>query len=260
MSKSVLAIAAHPDDIEIFMAGTLFLLKEKGYDIHYMNVANGSCGTVEHDKESIIKIREQEARDACAYIGATYYPSICSDLEIFYSNENLQKVAAVVRQAKPDIVLTHAPQDYMEDHMITSRLAVTAAFSRGMPNYITEPDCEPIQGDVAVYQAMPHGLCDPLRQPVSSEFYVNVESVIDQKKEMLGKHASQKNWLDVSQGMDSYIVTMTEFMQAIGTCSGSYQFAEGWRRHLHWGFSADDTDPLAEILSDDIVFDPGKTS
>ena len=43
---TVLAIAAHPDDIEIFMSGTFMLLKEAGYELHYMNVANGCCGNI----------------------------------------------------------------------------------------------------------------------------------------------------------------------------------------------------------------------
>lgn len=51
----------------------------------------------------------------------------------------LRQVAAVVRMAKPDIVLTHSPQDYMEDHMAASRLAVTAAFAHGIPNFQTDP-------------------------------------------------------------------------------------------------------------------------
>ena len=45
--KTAIAIAAHPDDIEFYMAGTLLLLKRAGYEIHYMNVANGNCGSVD---------------------------------------------------------------------------------------------------------------------------------------------------------------------------------------------------------------------
>ena len=42
-TKHAFAIAAHPDDIEFQMAGTLILLQRAGYEIHYMNIANGSC-------------------------------------------------------------------------------------------------------------------------------------------------------------------------------------------------------------------------
>ena len=61
--KSAIAIAAHPDDIELMMAGTLLLLKEKGYEIHYINLSCGNVGTTEYDTETIKKIRLQEAQN-----------------------------------------------------------------------------------------------------------------------------------------------------------------------------------------------------
>ncbi|MBN1459568.1 MAG: hypothetical protein JXA57_08520, partial [Armatimonadetes bacterium] len=65
-----------------------------------------------------------------------------------------------------------------------------------------------------------------------------------------GFHASQKQWLDVSQGFDSYITTMVETGEAVGRLSGRFRYAEGWRRHSHVGFSATDGDPLADALPD----------
>ncbi|MFZ4593238.1 MAG: PIG-L family deacetylase, partial [Verrucomicrobiaceae bacterium] len=53
---SALAITAHPDDIEFVAAGTLLLLKEKGWDIHYFNVSRGNCGSVQHDSETTARI------------------------------------------------------------------------------------------------------------------------------------------------------------------------------------------------------------
>ena len=53
--KSAIAIGAHPDDIEFMMAGTLLLLKKAGYEIHYMNVANGSCGSVQYRPGAVEK-------------------------------------------------------------------------------------------------------------------------------------------------------------------------------------------------------------
>ena len=47
MKKTAFAVGAHPDDIEFMMAGTLMALKLKGYEIHYMHAANGSCGAME---------------------------------------------------------------------------------------------------------------------------------------------------------------------------------------------------------------------
>jgi hypothetical protein len=64
------------------------------------------------------------------------------------------------------------------------------------------------------------------------------------KRDALAAHESQKAWLDASQGMDSYLVAMDDLSLEVGRMSGEFEHAEGWRRHLHVGFSAADTDPL----------------
>ena len=250
---SALAITAHPDDLEFVAAGTLLLLKEKGWDIHYFNVSRGNCGSVQHDSETTARIRLEEGRNAARILGASFYPPIANDLEIVYSVDLLRQVSAVIRQVKPNIVLTHSPHDYMEDHMNTCRLAVTAAFTHGMPNWITEPPAQPYEGDVVVYHALPHGLRDGLRKRIHAGSYVNTARVHSQKREALAAHVSQKHWLDVSQGMDSYLVSMDDSAREVGTLSGQFEFAEGWRRHLHLGFSAKDHDPLKEALGEDCL-------
>jgi LmbE family N-acetylglucosaminyl deacetylase len=254
MAKRAFAVAAHPDDIEFHMAGTFILLRSAGYELHYLNIANGSCGTTQYSREDIIRIRRAEAMAAAASIGAIYHESLVDDLEIFYEKALLARVAAIMREVAPEIVLTHAPADYMEDHQNACRLAVTAAFCRGMPNFPTDPPAAPVSGDVTVYHAQPHGNTDPLRQPVQPDFYVNIESVLAQKRAMLSWHRSQKDWLDESQGMDSYLVAMEALGREVGVLSGRFQNAEGWRRRLHFGFCAPDADPLGEALRDFICF------
>ena len=247
---SALAIFAHPDDIEFVAAGTLLLLKERGWDIHYMNLCNGNCGSVEMDADSTAKKRLAEAQEAARILGATFYPPISNDVELAYTTPLLRKVAAVARESKASIVLTHAPLDYMEDHMIACRLAVTAAFCHGVPNFASDPPRDAWFHDVTVYHAMPHGLCTPLRDPVKADAYVNTASVHETKRRALAAHESQKHWLDVSQGMDSYLISMDEASRAVGRLSGQFSLAEGWRRHLHLGFSAADIDPLRDALGD----------
>ena len=196
---SVLAIVAHPDDIEFSAAGTMLLLKQAGWQLHYFNISGGDCGSTKTGRDETRRIRAAEARAAAEVLGAEFYESIGNDMLIFFGEELLRKVAAVVRQARPRIVLAHSPQDYMEDHMNACRLAVTAAFTHGMPNFATDPPVEPYDGDVTVYHAMPHGLCDGLRQPVEPDFFVDVESVRETKRQALAAHESQRSWLDESQ-------------------------------------------------------------
>lgn len=250
---AAIAIGAHPDDVEFHMAGALILLKRAGYDIHYFCLASGSCGTVQYSPAKIRAIRAAEAREGARILGAHFHPAITDDLEIVYSVDLLRKVAAVVRQVHPVIVLTHSPQDYMEDHMATSRLAVTAAFTRGMPNFKTVPRTTPGDHDVTVYHTMPHGFCDQLRQPVIPGAFINTTAVHAIKREALAAHKSQQNWLDVSQKFNSYIQSMENASLALGRMSRKFKHAEGWRRHLHLGYCGPDADPLREALGKDFL-------
>jgi len=254
--KSAIAIAAHPDDIEFLMGGTLMLLRAKGYETHYFNLANGCCGTTQYDAATIAKIRREEAMQAAALLGATYHESICNDLEIFYDRETLGKVAAVIREVSPEIVLTHAPADYMEDHTNTCRLAVTAAFTRGMPNFATDPPRRPIEQKITIYHAQPYQHRDPLGNLVEPGIVVDVTDLAERKRTALAKHASQKLWLDESQGLDSYLDTMKSLDAELGRMAGLFEYAEGWRRHLHIGFCGKDDDPLAVALKDRVLVKP----
>jgi len=245
---AALAIAAHPDDIEFLMAGTLLLLRQAGWEIHYLNLASGNCGSRQHSGPATARIRRAEARAAARVLGAYWHPPLVRDAEIFYADRLLRQVTAVIRAVRPRIVLTHSPEDYMEDHMNTSRVAVTAAFVRGMPNYRSRPSRPAIEGDCTVYHALPHGLRDGLGRRIAAGWYVDTTPVQAVKRAALACHRSQKDWLDATQGMDSYLDAMEELAREVGRMSGRFEFAEGWRRHAHLGFCAPDADPLREVL------------
>jgi LmbE family N-acetylglucosaminyl deacetylase len=247
-AKTVIAIGAHPDDIEFYMAGTLLLLERAGYEAHYLAVASGNCGNSQYNSSATRSIRSTEARAAAKLLGAQFHPALCDDLEILYSVDLLRSLAAVIRLVQPAIVLTHSPQDYMEDHTATGRLAVTAAFARGMPNFKTTPARPAAEYDVTVYHAMPHGLRDPLRRRIVPGVFVNTASVHKTKRDALAQHKSQQAWLDASQGMNCYLLAMEEMSLEVGRMSKRFRLAEGWRRHLHLGFCGPEADPLRGAL------------
>ena len=251
--QSAIAIAAHPDDIEFLMSGTLMLLRANGYEIHYWNLSSGCCGTTKYDAQTIAKIRREEAMSAAKAIGAVYHESICDDLAIFYDKPTLAKVAAVIREVGPEIVLTHSPIDYMEDHTNTCRLATTAAFARGMPNFSTDPPRPAVDNKVTVYHAQPYSHRDPLRRLIEPDLVVDTTDLIDLKKKMLSKHVSQKVWLDESQGLNSYLDTMAALDEELGRMSCLFKYAEGWRRHLHLGFCGEKDDPLRDALKERVL-------
>lgn len=256
MEMIALAAAAHPDDIEFMMAGTLLRLKQAGAEIHMWNLANGSCGTVQHSREEIIRQRTQEAQDSARIAGATMHPPLFDDLQILYTADALAQVAAVVREIRPNIMLIPSPQDYMEDHQNAGRLLVTAVFVRGMRNFSPSPPRPPWDGPVALYHAQPYGLRDGLRRLVRPGYYVDIGPVFATKRDMLAQHRSQKEWLDVSQGLDAYLTEMETMTRQVGRMSRRFEYAEGWRRHAHLGFGPADYDPLAARLSAACWIDP----
>jgi LmbE family N-acetylglucosaminyl deacetylase len=214
-----------------------------------MNVANGCCGSTTTSAEETAAIREQESRRAASLLGSTYYPPLCNDLEIDYTQSNIRTVCSVIRKARPSVLLTHSPLDYMEDHVQTCRIVLTAAFARGAPNYAAIPECEAWDGDMAIYHAQPHGNRDPLGNWVTPHQAVAIDSVIDRKLALLEQHRSQQAWLQSSQGLNSYCQTMldlgTELAERLKL---PCRFAEGWRRHLHLGYASREIDPLADAL------------
>ena len=230
------------------MGGTMLRLAEAGFELHYMNVANGSCGSAVMDAEETVAVRMVEAQNAARLLGAAFHPPSVDDLMVYYRPELVAKLCAVVRKVQPDILLLPSPQDYMEDHTNVSRLMVTAAFCRGMRNFATDPVSEPAQFDMAVYHALPYGLHDSLRNLIVPDSYVDVSPVMDIKTKALACHESQKHWLDESQGQDSYLITMQEMTAEVGKMSKKFEYAEGWRQHLHLGFGPEDFDPLGDAL------------
>lgn len=255
MAKTAFAVASHPDDIEFGMAGTLVLLRRAGYETHYMNIANGCCGSTTMAAAATAATRRDEARAAAEVLGATWHEPVVDDLAVFYDRETTSRLCAVMREVAPEILLVHSPVDYMEDHQNAARLAVTAAFCRGMPNFPTIPPRDTITHDITIYHANPAGNRDPLRRLVRAGLYVDIEPVMEKKRAALACHASQRAWLDESQKVDSYIDAMAEQAREVGRMSGRYAHAEGWRRHYHLGFCAEGADPLHEALKGSSVVD-----
>lgn len=71
-NKEILAVGCHPDDIEEFYGGTLLLLKQAGYGVSLVVMTQGESGSRTVSAEEIVEIRDQEARNAAALMGANY--------------------------------------------------------------------------------------------------------------------------------------------------------------------------------------------
>jgi LmbE family N-acetylglucosaminyl deacetylase len=87
--------------------------------------------------------------------------------------------------------------------------------------------------------------------------FVDISSVMEEKRAMLAHHQSQKAWLDKTQGMGAYLGVMQENARELGAMSGRFPYAEGWRRRFHAGLCAASADPVADALGE-AVFIPAQ--
>jgi LmbE family N-acetylglucosaminyl deacetylase len=226
----ILAIHAHPDDVEILAGGTLCELARQGHSLVVATMTPGDCGTAEYDAETIAAIRRGEAQAACSLLGAEYVCAEFRDLAIFNDDASRRRVTELMRAARPDIVLTASPIDYHCDHEATSSLVRDACFAAPAPNYSTG-------GGAPVLDAIPHlYFLDPDEgrdrdgNVILPEFVVDVAEHMPRKKEMLACHESQRAWLRKHHGMDNYIATMEEWTQARGALVG-LSYGEGFRQY-----------------------------
>jgi len=235
-TKTALSLAAHPDDAEFLCAGTLALLAQKGWQIHIATMTPGDGGTKEYSREEISRIRTAEAAKSAAILGGQYHCLWCDDVLIMYDRETLLKVIRLVREVRPTVVFAPSPSDYMVDHEMASRLAMTACFSAGVVNVDTGPakGFEPVP---YLFYCDASGGKDIFGKEIVPDILVDVSSVMHTKEKMLACHRSQADWLKKHHNIE-YIGSMKQFSAKRGGEIGT-AFAEGFRQHLGSAFPQD---------------------
>jgi N-acetylglucosamine malate deacetylase 1 len=232
MSKHILAIHAHPDDLEMLAGGTLSLLAQNGHRVTMVTMTPGDKGSDRLSPEEIAAVRREEGRRAAELIGARYECAEFRDLTIFSDDPSRRKLVELLRRLSPDLVLTSAPVDYLCDHEATSMLVRDACFAAPAKNYVTgaENAAEPLPQIPHLYFCSPVGGVDRDEQAVQPDFVVDVESTYQTKWNMLAEHKSQREWLQRHHGMDNYMSTMEEWTLAAGQSAG-LKYGEGFRRY-----------------------------
>ncbi len=237
--RVAMTLLAHPDDAEILCAGTLIRLADAGWQVHIATVANGDCGTATLGRTEIAAIRHQEGISAAAKIGATYHCLEEPDVHVAFDKLTISKTIDLLRRVAPTLLFTHPRHDYMLDHEQTHLLARAAAFSYAMPNASKLPL---IDGSAIPWVYY----CDPVegRDPYTGERVtpstcIDVTDQLDRKVEMLGCHASQRDWLRAHHGMDEYIDAMKRYCAERGQQIGA-AYAEAFVQHRGHPFPTND--------------------
>lgn len=218
----VLGIGCHPDDLEIACGGTIRKYVEQGAEVSLCHVANGDLGHVLIEPEPLAALRAEEARRAGQTLGVRQVLSLdVGDLQVDSHDQQLiDALADVVRFVRPDVILTHNDEDYMQDHVETSRLAVNASFCAGLAHRPRKYE--------SFHSFVPVFFMDTLAgvafQPTH---YVDVTEQVGKKLEAVACHASQVKWMLEHDGID--------FLDMVRTCARyrGYQcgvgYAEGFR-------------------------------
>ena len=221
---NILAVGAHPDDIEFQCAGTLAKYARRGDKVFLAVSTNGEAGTSKANPEETARTREQEARRSVAILGAELiwmgYPD-----EFFYESPEVRlRYIELVRQTRPDVVITHDPQDdYHPDHTTTGQLlwntrvmAAAVTIKTASPAWEKIPDLY-FMDTLGGINFRPHD-------------YVDITSTIETKRQMISQHVSQIEFMKQRYGM-----TMVEFMEICSSFRGlqaSVRYAECFRRSM----------------------------
>ena len=223
---NVLAIGCHPDDLEIGCGGTLAKYAKLGHKVIMCHVASGDMGHVVIEPDELVPIRTKEAENAAAVIGAEAISLGVGDLQVDSGNPKaIADLIRVVKESKPDVVITHNPDDYMRDHIETSKLAFNASFGSSLPHMVREVERH-VKFAPIFYMDTLAGIGF-----IPTE-YVDITECIEQKLEAVSRHESQITWMRDHDKID--------FLDFVRTCSkyrglqASVPYAEGFRQYAGW--------------------------
>ncbi len=192
----VLAIGAHPDDIEFCCAGTLAIFSKKGHEIFICHVSNGNKGSLNYNSDELSKIRKNEAMQSAKIIGATSIWGGFADGEVVLDLDSRVKIIDVIRQANPDLVITHSPDDYHSDHINVSKLVFEAIYLANLKLWKTKYPAS----DKLPYLYYMDNEAGINFNPTE---YVDITDTIETKIEMMLKHNSQIEWLKKMHNYDT---------------------------------------------------------
>jgi LmbE family N-acetylglucosaminyl deacetylase len=181
---NIAAFGPHPDDIELLCAGTLAKYAGLGHRIHMVIATNGAAGDVRIPPAKLAAIREKEARQAAAVVGAELIWLGVDDQFLLDDRATRLMIVDAIRQCEADILLTASPEDYHCDHRTASKLVNDMSITAALPAIATEHKALS-EIPVVYYYDTINGI------RFLPEEYVDVTDQMDVKIQMLSCHASQ---------------------------------------------------------------------
>jgi len=219
-SDVVLALGAHPDDLEGGCGGTLAALVSRGVEVHMVVVTDGSCGSYDLPGPEIAKIRLEEAAAAASIVGAASFRHLGrQDQGSKVSIATRRELVLLIREVRATVLIGHPPFDYHPDHRNASQLLFEARSAAAVPNFA---DLPPLSGTphLAYFDSEQGLKFDP-------HIWIDISATQDIKRRMLAAHVSQAGLM-----RDMYGEDLIDHVSRLGIFRGSQRgcaYAEAFR-------------------------------
>jgi len=220
---NILAICAHPDDIEILCAGTLTRYAEAGHNVTMAVFTDGSMGDAHIPPAKLSKIRHEEQKAAAAIIGARLLWAGITDEHVFPDAAQRRVMIDVLREADPDVILAHSPNDYHPDHRAVSQLVFDSYFQKGLPHIPGQTKAACRFGGTQLYYM--DNLGGIAFQPTE---YVDITATMTTKLRMLACHKSQ--FAAMTELAHTELAEMVETQSRFRGIAAGCRYAEGFTR------------------------------
>ncbi len=234
MSKklTVLAATAHPDDVEVFCAGTLIRYVKEGHKVFMAIACTGNVGSKIHSGPEIEAIRAVEAQRGADVIGAELIHWNHKDADVWMNDSTWKKYVDLIRRTNPDVIITLDRDDYVHDHSNVGELVYRAAIWASVAN-IPGTEYPPIDHIPTIFRAETTGMT----RVTPPDYYVDITEEFEQKLEAFHKHESQHgDFLEKQFGIKDWFeyVTVTNKMRGF-QCGCKYAEAfcvvQTWPNH-----------------------------
>lgn len=220
----ILAIGAHPDDVELGCGGTLIQQAKLGRKTVVCDLTAGEMGT-----RGTVEGRRNESRMASELLGLWARIQLhLPDSRLELSAQHLDPIIAVIRHFKPKVVLCNAPKDRHPDHGIAAQLAVSACFKAGLAKYelnqLTQPTWiyhlneTPEQFQINEMPYRPDRVYHYIQAySLEPDFIVDVADFHDQKMKAVLAHRSQ--FFDPNSKEPETLISSPAFLELLAARS-----------------------------------------
>ena len=226
---NVLAIGAHPDDLEFMCAGTLLLCKDRGDDIYVVLTTSGNTGSnVIPTKEETAAIREAEQLACSEFYGAKTKFLRFDDEGLLDTPETRQAVLDAIRWANPDMILCNPPWDPSPDHGMTGKLVIDVLSA--LSNRQISSEHPPMDKFPSVFFYSKDAMLD-----FPADIFVDITGKMEIKRMLCNMHTSQHAWIATTSGSEDYFSRSCEIRSRYGGLMADCDYAEGYIAHMALG-------------------------